>query len=268
MAATGPDEQSPFLDPTPAHWAARSLAWLLLAVFVAVVVAAVAVTLPETISSPFVLVPGHGADPIRAPRAGVVVAVRVIEGARLSPGDVTFAIRSATVGDRAAELRGLETQLGGTEDGRANARQRYEGQRRADEEEARRLTARVAHLGNKLDEQQSLRAVRETRYVRDLEIQGNDIEITLKELEYKRIQAATTRELAERLERAHRDGSISWLEYNNRKLEATKSAAEQQQLERALETARLRLSQLRAEHESWAIEWKLTVAGLESDRQE
>jgi HlyD family secretion protein len=197
-----------------------------------------------------------------------VTAVRVQEGEGAARGETAFTIRSSAVGDRSAELGTLETQLAGARDSRDNARQRYESQRRSDDEEAARLTRRGVHLRRKLEEQTALRSVRETRYRRDLEIQQNEIDITLKEIEFRRRQHGLAQELADRLERYHGDGTISWLEYSTRRLEATKLAAELQQLDRALENARLKLSQVKAEHESWQIDWKLTATDLESERRE
>jgi multidrug efflux pump subunit AcrA (membrane-fusion protein) len=261
-------EEAPFLEQAPPHWAARGLAMMLLVLFVAVVVASIVITLPETIASPFVLVPGHGADPIRASRGGVIAAVRVSEGQTVERGTPVFVIRSAAAGDRSAELSSLETQMNGAEDSRLNARQRYEGQRRADEEELRRLNARAAYLRDKLGEQRGLREVREARFKQDIDIQTNDIEITQREIGLKRSQYGVARELSDRLEKFHKEGAISWLEYNNRRLEATRLEVEGQQLERALENSRLKLNQIRSEHQTWEIEWKLGVAGMETEARE
>lgn len=262
------DAPAPFLTSEPPHWAARGLSLLVLVVFAVAVVASVVITLPETVSSPFVLVPGHGADPVRAARSGTVAAVRVAEGQMAARGAPLFVIRSSTAGDRSAELRSLETQLSGAEDSRLNTRQRYESQQRADAEEERRLAARAAHLSDKLAEQKGLREVREARFRRDLQIQDNDIEITQRELGLKHTQYGVAKELADRMERAHREGLISWLEYNNRRLEATRLEVEIQQLGRAVETARLKLSQLRAEHETWAIDWRVATAALQTEARE
>jgi HlyD family secretion protein len=263
-----PDVPEPFLESAPPHWVARALSLLVLVVFGAALVASIVITLPETVSSPFVLVPGHGADPVRASRSGTVAAVRVAEGQTLDRGAPTFVIRSAAAGDRSAELQSLETQLAGAEESRRNTRQRYESQRRADEEEERRLRVRGAHLRDRLAEQRGLREVRAARFTRDLEIQGNDIVITEREIGFKRRQHAVAQELADRMERYHRDGAISWLEYNNRRLEAAKLEVERQQLERSLESSRLKLSQLQAEHQTWEIDWKLDVAALQSEARE
>lgn len=266
--STAGAEENPFLEGAPPHWAARGLAVMLLVVFAAAVVASIVITLPETISSPFVLVPGHGADPIRASRGGVVAAVRLAEGQTVAQGAPAFIIRSAAAGDRSSELRSLETQMSGAEDSRLNARQRHDSQRRADDEEQRRLSSRAAFLRDKLAEQKGLRDVREARFRRDLEIQGNDIEITQRELGLKRTQYGVAKELSDRLEKFHREGAISWLEYNNRRLEATRLEVEGQQLERSLENSKLKLSQMRSEHQTWEIEWKLGVAGMESEARE
>lgn len=263
-----PPIDEPFLPTEPPHWAARGLTWVVLVVFTAALVASIVITLPERVSSPFVLVPAHGTDPIRASRSGVVAAVRLAEGQAVPRGAAAFVIRSALAGDRSAELRSLETQMSGAEENRLNVRQRYESQQRADAEEQRRLSARAAHLRDKLGEQRGLRDIRDARFTRDLEIQTNDIAITEREIELKRAQYAVARELADRMERQHRDGTISWLEYNTRRLEAAKLEVEQQQLQRTLETARLKLSQLRAEHQTWEVEWKVGVAALETEARE
>lgn len=265
---TDGEGRAPFLDVDPPHWAVRGLAYVLIALFAAAAAASIVITLPEAVSSPFVLVPLQGTDPVRASRGGIVAAVQVHEGQAVARGDPALVIRSPSVGDRSAELRTLETQLLGSEEGRRNARQKHESQRRSDAEETDRLTRRAAHLAQKLDEQRAIRAVRQERFRTDLEIQRNTIDITLKEAEFKRTEYALARELVERFERYHREGAISWLDFKNRELEMTKLAVEVQQLERALETARLRLNQLGAEHETWEKEWKLGAAEVEAESRE
>lgn len=265
---TDGEARAPYLEVHPPHWAVRGLAYVLIALFAAAALAAIAIALPETVSSPFVLMPLQGTDPIRAARGGTVMAVQVREGQVVVRGESAFVIRSMAVGDRSAELQTLEAQLPGAEEGRRNARQKYESQRRSDGEETDRLRRRAAHLAQKLEEQRAIRAVRQERSRTDLEMQRNTIDMTLKEAEFKRTEYALARELAERFERYHREGAISWLDYKHRELEMTKLGVEVQQLERALETARLRLNQLGAEHETWEKEWKLAAADLEAERRE
>ena len=262
------EAKAPYLDVDPPHWAVRGLAYVLIALFAAALPASILITLPETVSSPFQLVPLQGTDPVRAARGGIVTAAQVREGQLVARGEPLFVIRSASVGDRSAELGGLETQLRGTEEGRRNTRQKYESQRKSDEEERDRLTRRAAHLAQKLEQQRAIRVVRQERSRADLEIQRNTIDITLKETEFKRTEYALARELADRFERYHKEGAISWLDFKNREMEMTKLAVEVQQLERALETARLRLNQLGAEHETWEKEWTLGAADLEAESRE
>jgi hypothetical protein len=52
-----PEDTPAFFDPTPPHWAANGLAYLVIAVVAIATVAAVVVEVPETVSSPFVLKP-------------------------------------------------------------------------------------------------------------------------------------------------------------------------------------------------------------------
>lgn len=55
-----PEDNPPFLDSEPPHWAANGLAYLVILVVALASVAAVAVQVPETVSSPFVLTPCSG----------------------------------------------------------------------------------------------------------------------------------------------------------------------------------------------------------------
>lgn len=164
----GDDEAgASFLDVAPPSWAARGLAWVLIVLAAAAAAASVVIRLPETVSSPFVLVPARGADPIRASRSGIIAAVSVGEGQTVARGDPVFVIQSPSIGDRSAELRSLETQLGGVGDNRVNVREKYQSQRR------------VAHLAQRLAEQRRIRVVREMRFRGDLAIQKNEIDITI-----------------------------------------------------------------------------------------
>ncbi|HXK26885.1 MAG TPA: hypothetical protein VJ646_01365, partial [Candidatus Binatia bacterium] len=55
-----PEDSPPFLEPKPPHWAANGLAYLVILVVALATVAAVAVQMPETVSSPFLLTPCSG----------------------------------------------------------------------------------------------------------------------------------------------------------------------------------------------------------------
>jgi multidrug efflux pump subunit AcrA (membrane-fusion protein) len=262
------DPAPPFLDRTPPPWAARSLVWILIGLFAATVIAAVAIDMSETVSARFVLVPERGADQIRAARDGSVAEIRASEAESVDRGQVLLVLRSSAIGDRSAELRALETQMQGAADRLGNERRRHDSQHLADEEEQARLGTRLAHLAQKIEEQSALRATRQARYRDTLAIYENDIEIGRREIEFKQKAFQVARELADRTERLHKEGIISWLEYSNRQLEASKLAIELEQLDRQVDTARLKVSQLKSEEEQREIESRLTLDQLVSERRE
>lgn len=260
-------EPAPFLDPAPAPWAARGLAWLVIVLFAIAIVAAIVVRVPETVSSRFVLVAAEGVDQVRASRDGIVAEVRAAETRPFGKGEALFVIRSSQVGDRAAELTALETQLRGATERLANERRRYESQRLADAEEDARLHGRLAHVGQQLGEQEAIRGSRQTRYRAALDINANEIEVTKQEIEFRKKQYAIARELADRSEGAYKAGILSWLEHSNRQLEASKAATSVQQLDKQLESARLKERQLTSEEQQQEIEWKLNLDQLVTERK-
>lgn len=140
------DEEAPFLAAEPPPLFARSLAWLLIALFATAALLAVVLKVPETVSSPFVLTPLKGADPVRAPRGGIVTRVLAEEGGTAASGAPLFTIRSPELGDRSSELRTLEAQMKGGGDSLANVRRKYESESLASEEELRRLLGRATYL--------------------------------------------------------------------------------------------------------------------------
>jgi multidrug efflux pump subunit AcrA (membrane-fusion protein) len=106
---TAANELPPFLEMDTPPWAARGLAYILLLLFATAAVVAIVLRIPETVSSPFVLLPVRGTDPVKAPRSGIVVEVRVAEGGAVAQGAALFVIQSPAIGDRSAELQTLET---------------------------------------------------------------------------------------------------------------------------------------------------------------
>lgn len=268
MTSRSPDTPPPFLDRTPPPWAARGLAWLLIGFFAAAVAAAAVIHVPEAVSAPFVLIPVRGVDQIRAARDGVLAEIRAAEAQAVGAGEVLFVLRSAVIGDRSAELHALETQVQGAAERLGNERARYDSQRRADHEEEGRLRARRAHLTERIEEQHALRAMRQARYRATLAIYQNEIEIARRAVEFKQKAFAVARELAERTERFYRQGIISWLEYNNRQLDAAKLQAELEQLAHHEDTGRLKISQLTSEEEEREIESRLTLDQLTSEHRQ
>ncbi len=189
----------PFLDPSPPPLAARALSIILIALFAAVVVAMVVVTVPETVHAPFRLVPVRGADPVRTLHEGIVREVRVLEAEAVTAGQRMFVVVSEPVGDRASERGILQAQLGGFNARLANERLRYDSQRQADENELARLTGRLQNLGRQ----------------RALKVQ----------------QLTLAREVADRQDRSVREGLTSWVAASAPRLQADQLALELEQLD-------------------------------------
>ena len=218
MSAASARDDAPFLETTPPAWAARSLATLLLALFAAATAVTVLVSVPETVLATFVLAPKRGADPVRAFRSGVVGEVHVAEAQSVAAGQPLLTIASASVGDRAAEWRGLEAQIAGTGERLASRREQDASQRRADSEEALIFDARLTSLG--------------------------------------RVMEVHTRQLAAALEMAKRQketfdlGLSSWMELSRVQIEADRLALELEQAR--ADEAEARRSLRRLHHEAAA----------------
>lgn len=149
IANTAPlpiDAKTGFLELTPPHWAARGLAWALLAVFALGTVASIAISMPEKVTAQFVLVPVRGADPVKAIRGGVVTELLAVEGQAVNPGDLLLTLRSDSAANQTAELQTIETQIAGSGDNYLNAKRKLESVQLTDEQEARKLESRVRHL--------------------------------------------------------------------------------------------------------------------------
>jgi len=111
IATDSLDRESTLLPEDPPSWLVRGVAWLLVALFALVLLAAVAIKVPETVRCAALVVPDGGADPIQAPRAAVVQQVRVREGSVVATGAELFVLSSEDAGDRNAQARGLEEDL-------------------------------------------------------------------------------------------------------------------------------------------------------------
>ncbi len=84
------DQPSGLLPKDPPARAARWTGWLLLVLCVAATGFAVIFRFPEVVVAPFVLVPEEGTDPIQAPLAAEIAAVRVQEGQTVKAGEELF----------------------------------------------------------------------------------------------------------------------------------------------------------------------------------
>jgi membrane fusion protein len=105
------ESQSPLLPSDPPRWFVPALAWLLIALFATVLLAAIFVHVPETVHSRFVLVPEGGSDPIQSPRSAVVEQVLVRPGQQVKKGDTLFLLRVDEVREWRTETDAREESL-------------------------------------------------------------------------------------------------------------------------------------------------------------
>lgn len=136
----------PFLDDTPPPVLARALATSLLVVAAAATLAGVLIRVPETVTGRFVLVPAQGADPVRAPKEGVVTRVLAAVARPVHRGDTLFVVASEPALDRGADRAGLEATAATAPVTRADVLDQLEAARLADSVERERLETRVATL--------------------------------------------------------------------------------------------------------------------------
>ncbi len=225
MSQQKADSESEMLPQDPPPRIIRGIAWLLVAIFFAGLIAAITFHLPETVSAPFVLVPQNGADPIQSSRLAVVSAVKVSEGEAVKAGQELFILRSD-------EIRGLSTQLNGlTED----LRTKEQGLAKADAAYASQLEIKLAEISN-----------------------------SESEVKFREKHATTGRELMERMETLAKSGGVSQMELIRLRLEVAGSEKDlsvaQRNLQQVNEHARLRDEQV-AEIEKL----KFRVTALKSD---
>ena len=105
------EEQSPVVPRDPPHWFVPALAWLLIALFLTALLAAIFVHVPETVPSRFVLVPEGGADPIKSPRHAVIEQVFLRAGQRVNKGDRLLVMRVDEVREWRTETDAREETL-------------------------------------------------------------------------------------------------------------------------------------------------------------
>lgn len=145
-----PAESTPFLEDEPPPWLARALATSVLVVAALGVIAGVVIRVPETVSGRFVLVPARGADPLRAPREGIVTRVTALEATPVRRGDTLFIVASEPALDRGADRGALEATVAGGPVSRSDLAAQLDGVRRADATERARLDTRLVTLGRSI----------------------------------------------------------------------------------------------------------------------
>jgi membrane fusion protein len=246
-----------FLDKDPPPLAVRGLAYVIIALFVLALVAAVIITVPETVSGQFRLLPVDGADPIRSRKDGVVSTLTAREGDTVAANGVLMVLNSSTMVDRFGDRRTLETQRRADAERLTIVQSQYDTRKRADASEKRRLETRVRALQRLLvSRQQRLKLTRE---LADSALAGlrsgavNRVEAARLDLEASTLNEdvlAATNDLDETqadLVRLARDGEARDLEYR----EAVRALNEN------IETAGIRIEALHNDLQN------LTDAGFE-----
>jgi membrane fusion protein len=217
-------DQIPFLSPDPPHWAARGLAYVLILLFFTALLASIFISIPETVSGSFVLIPLRGTDPVRAPHSGIVTEVHVSEGVSIAKNVALFVIRSQNVSDRTAEMRTLEMQLKGSESKLANAKTKYESERLANDQEETRLKGRIDYVTKMID--------------------------------LKKHESELARELADRYEKLKKEGIVNEAEYTAHQLDVARVTGELEQFQTELKDVEAQVKKIHHEAEAHQAEYQ------------
>ncbi|HSB10608.1 MAG TPA: HlyD family efflux transporter periplasmic adaptor subunit [Blastocatellia bacterium] len=228
MAANSINEEGrigqAFLALAPPHWAARGLSYAIIAIVLIGAIAAVVIKLPETVTADFVLVPARGTDPVKATRQGIVNQVFVSEGQSVSLGDVIATLRSEAAGDRAAELTTIQTQLAGAGESFTNSKARFTAQTLAEEQEMRKLSARIEHLEGLIS--------------------------------LKRQQLALLKQMTDSYEKLYREGIASRAQLTEKQLDVGDLAAELEKLIAEQTETRASIERLKIDSSAHRVEFK------------
>ena len=209
MQSDAVESESEMLPVDPPPQIMRAIAWLLIAIFFAGMIAALTVHLPETVRAPFILVPQNGADPIQSSRLAVVSAVKVSEGETVKSGQELFVLRSD-------EIRGLSTQLNGLIE---DLRTKEQGLARADAAYASQLEIKLAEISN-----------------------------AESEVKFREKHTSTGRELVDRMETLSASGGISQVELIRLRLESAASEKDLSVAQRTLQQVTLDRQRMESVH--------------------
>jgi multidrug efflux pump subunit AcrA (membrane-fusion protein) len=108
---TSLEQQSEMLPQDPPPRLIRLIGWLMVVMFLTALTGVIVGKVPETVRSPFVLVPTDGADPIQAPRLATVAQVHVTAGQRVAAGTELFVLRSDQIRSWRTELTTATSDL-------------------------------------------------------------------------------------------------------------------------------------------------------------
>jgi len=188
--------------------ATSALAILLIVLFVVVLAVAILLPLPETIRCAFVLAPEGGADPVRAPREGVLTEILAVETQEIRKGQDLFVIRNEQIRTWTAELQGLEQELD------ANARR----------------TALV-----EIDQKAAL------------DIQTTKLQQLERDLAFQQEYLTTLKDFLERYEKLDAEGLVSRVDILSQRLAASKGERDVAMTRQSRDMAVLELEKVRNE---------------------
>jgi multidrug efflux pump subunit AcrA (membrane-fusion protein) len=223
----------PFLDVDPPHWAAKGLSYILILLFTVAVLLALFVRIPETVSSPFTLLPVQGTDPIRALYDGTILEVRAQEGQMVKKGDPIYTLRSDSLVDRASEYRSLETRNKGAMESLNNARRKHESQQRTDEQEIVGLRNRNEFL------------------TRMIKLKTDELNLT--------------KEKVERYKKLYDTGISSPTDYSDQQLQVSKIGVELEGLQREVSDNQLDIRKLQNEMATRRVEFEESTLSWEQE---
>jgi multidrug efflux pump subunit AcrA (membrane-fusion protein) len=211
------------------------MAWLFIALFIAITLAAVLVHIPETVRCPFVVVPENGADPVQSPILSVIQAVQISEGQSVAEGAELFVLRSD-------EIRGWQTQL------------------QSAQEDARALQKRTAKL--------------EEFFAEDVAIKDKELKQVEKNVSFREKHLATSRDFLARNEKLASEKLVSEVELLQYRLQVAESEKDLNAAQRSVEQVNLQRQQIeterarqRTEEEAEAEKLKVRIAALERQLQ-
>jgi membrane fusion protein len=217
------------------HWAARGLSYCLILLFLGGAVASIVITVPETVSASFVLVPRSGTDPIRALRGGIVTQVKVTEGQSVTQGEILFVLKSEVAASKTADLESLATQSKGSEDSLTLASRKYADQKLAYAEEERKLRKRMESLGDMI--------------------------------QFKHKELAMARTIVERYEKLSKDGLVSAVDDTRNRIEMNRLDSEIEGLKAEQKQVALTLDKLAHEAAVLQTEYKERERGFKEDTE-
>ncbi len=205
---SGLEEQSEMLPKDPPPAIARAMAWLIILIFAAVAIAAVAVHLPETVRCPFVIISADGSDPVQSPILAEVREVKIAEGQEVERGAPLFVLRSS-------EIRSWQTQL------------------QTLQEDQREVTQRSART--------------EELYHDQFEIKTEEIQQLEQEVAFREKHTATSKDYLARTEALAKQGISSQVELLRYQLDLAQSEKETSVAQKSLLQANLERKQLETE---------------------